>query len=171
MRTMKQQKHKLSKKKNQTGTHSNAASKKAPTRRDFLSNVRNGAIAAAVVVGGAWFIVDDVMATLDEHDLTRLGNGIPTIIQIHDPQCPKCIALQRETRKALENFDEGKLQYLVANIRSSEGRALAATHEVAHVTLLLFDAKGRRQQILAGQNRSDYLTEVFMQHLAKYSNN
>jgi len=168
MRAMKQQKDKLSKKKNQSEANSKATSKKALTRRNFLSNVRNGAIATTIVVGGAWFIVEDVMATLDEHDLTRLGNGIPTIVQIHDPQCPKCVALQRETRKALENFDSNKLQYLVANIRSSEGKALANTHDVAHVTLLLFDAKGKRRQILAGQNQRDYLTEVFRQHLAKY---
>ncbi|MEH6404921.1 MAG: hypothetical protein V7750_16205 [Sneathiella sp.] len=163
---MKRQNDKHSKKQNQTKRP--AASKKALSRRSFFNTMRNGAIAALIVGGGAWFVVDEVMATLDEQDLTKLGNGIPTIVQIHDPQCSQCIALQRETRKALENFENGKLQYLVANIKSDEGRTLAATHGVRHVTLLLFDSKGKRQKILAGPNQSGYLTDVFRQHLEKF---
>lgn len=147
------------------------ALKKALTRRTFIQNVRDGIITAAFFGGGAWLVFDDVMATLDEQDLSKLGNGIPTIVQIHDPQCPMCTALQRETRKALDNFDTGQLQYLVANIKSVEGRALATTHGVEHVTLLLFDAMGTRRQILTGPNQSSYLTEVFQQHLEKYRRN
>lgn len=162
------QKSKHLKTKNQNGKAPAQASGKAPTRRDFFNKVRNGVIAAVVVGGGGWFVADEVMATVQEHDLTKLGNGVPTVVQIHDPQCPKCVALQREARKALENFEEDQLQYLVANIRSPEGRALAATHGVSHVTLLLFDAAGKNRQVLAGQNRSDYLTEAFQKHVDKY---
>ncbi|MBL4740772.1 MAG: hypothetical protein JKY12_07245 [Sneathiella sp.] len=157
-----------SKKKKQNQPKRMPASKKALSRRDFFNNLRNGAIATVIVGGGAWFVVDEVMATLDEQDLTKIGNGIPTIVQIHDPQCSQCIALQRETRRALENFGNDKLQYLVANIKSAEGRALAAAHGVQHVTLLLFDAKGKKRQVLAGPNQSGYLTDVFRQHLEKF---
>ncbi len=160
------QNHKNSKMKHQKKPI--GAPKKTPSRRAFFQLVRNGAIAATVVGGGVWFVVDDVMATLDEQDLSKLGNGIPTIVQIHDPQCPQCIALQRETRKALGKFEKGHLQYLVANIRSAEGRALATTHNVPHVTLILFDSLGKRRQILTGPNQSGYLKEVFQRHLDKF---
>ncbi|MEH6496420.1 MAG: hypothetical protein V7740_11810 [Pseudomonas marincola] len=154
--------------KKQNQTKSAPRQKKATTRRAFFRNIGNGAIGAAIVGGGVWFVVDEVMATLDEQDLSKIGNGIPTIVQIHDPQCSLCIALQRETRKALKKFDEGKLQYLVANIKGVEGRALAASHGVRHVTLVLFDGNGKRQQILAGSNQSSFLTDVFQRHLDKY---
>jgi len=102
-------------------------------------------------------------------DLDRIGNGIPAVVQIHDPQCPSCIALQRETREAMSDFDESELQYLVANIKSAKGRELANKHQVRHVTLLLFDGNGKRQRTLAGPNSSGYLKSVFKSHLARSS--
>ena len=102
-----------------------------------------------------------------EHDLSLIGNGIPAVVQIHDPQCQRCVALQRETRDALCEFDESELQFLVANIRSEEGRALAAAHGVGHVTLLLFDASGQRRAVLAGSNESEYLAAAFRRHIAR----
>lgn len=124
-------------------------------------------LVAAVMGGGGWYLVQDVSATHREHDLSRIGNGTPAVVQIHDPQCPTCRALQRETRAALSDFEDGELQYLVANIRSAEGRQLAAAHNVGHVTLLLFDADGERRQVLVGSNTSEYLKAVFRRHIAQ----
>jgi hypothetical protein len=114
-----------------------------------------------------WYLVDEVRATIQDGDLTRIGNGIPTIVQIHDPQCPKCVALKQETRDALSNFEDGKLQYLVANIRTVEGKMLATSHGVGHVTLLLFDGQGRKLNTLVGSNTSRYLTKMFRGHLSR----
>ena len=36
-----------------------------------------------------------VEATIREGDLSQIGNGTPTVVQIHDPQCPRCVALVR----------------------------------------------------------------------------
>jgi len=169
---MKRQKQKVkhsNKKKSNQPTQAEEMKQK-PTRRDFLKKIRSGAVASAVIGGGGWFLVKDFKDTMQEHDLTRIGNGIPTIVQIHDPQCPKCIALQRETRDALDNFEEGQFQFLVANIRTPKGQALATTHRVSHVTLLIFDAAGKKQEVLVGQNQSRHLTGVFRRHLAKSRN-
>jgi len=136
-------------------------------RRDALRRFRNGALVLAGVGAGGWYIVSEVNAGIQEADLTKIGNGMPTVVQIHDPQCPVCQALQREVRDALERFDDGELQYLVANIRQDKGRHLADQHGVQHVTLLLFDGKGERQEILAGPNTSDNLERVFRQHLER----
>ena len=145
-----------------------SAEEEAPSRRDFLRKARNGGIALAVVGGGSWYLIDTVRASMREHDLSRIGNGVPTVVQIHDPQCPQCVALQRETRDALCEFDDGQLQYVVANIRSPEGRQLATTHRVGHVTLLLFDPAGERRTTLYGPKDADYLTLAFRRHVAKY---
>ncbi len=135
-------------------------------RRGFLSKFRNGALLFAAVGAVGWYVVSEVRAGIDEADLTKIGNGIPTIVQIHDPQCPVCQALQKEARTALEAFEDNELQYLVANIRQDKGRDLAAKHGVQHVTLVLFDGKGERKEILAGPNTAGYLEEAFRRHLA-----
>ena len=44
---------------------------------------------------------------------------------------------------------------------------LAIEHGVGNVTLLLFDAKGRRRSVLTGPNSSEYLKQAFRRHLAK----
>lgn len=131
------------------------------SRRDFFSKLGSYAVVTAATGGVGWYFIDEVCATTRENDLTRIGNGIPAVVQIHDPECPRCRALQRETRDAMSNFREDELQYLIANIRLGKGRQLATKHGVGHVTLLLFDGKGNRMGVLAGQNNSDYLAGAF----------
>ncbi len=139
------------------------------SRRDVLRKLRNGGIAVAVLGGGGWFAVRDVQATIREHDLSRIGNGTPSVVQIHDPNCSICIALQKESRAAVENIEGGGLQFLVANIRDAKGKKLATQNGVGHITLLLFDGKGKRQEILRGPNDRDTLESTFRQFLAKTS--
>ena len=100
-----------------------------------------------------------------EHDLTRLGQGVPTVVQIHDPNCPRCTALQRTARAAMSGFDETELVFLVANITTEEGRAIATANGVGHVTLLLFDGEGRRRQVLQGPSTEAALEDAFRAHV------
>ena len=137
-------------------------------RRELLRRGRNWGIVALGLGAGGWFLVDDIAATSRELDLTQIGRGVPTVVQIHDPQCPKCQALQREARQAMKAFGDGELRYLVANIRQEDGRRLARTHQVSHVTLLLFDAGGERRRIIAGQRSASALEEAFRRHVARY---
>lgn len=165
---MGKKKRKVQTKKGAVGGQGKAPKKKL-SRRDFMENMGYGALGLAVVGGGSWFFVEEVRATMRESDLTLIGNGIPSVVQIHDPQCSQCAALQRESREALcEMQGSGQLQFLVADIRTSKGRQFAAAHNVGHVTLLLFDANGRRRGVLSGPNTSDTLTGVFERHLERY---
>lgn len=100
---------------------------------------------------------------MHEHDLSRIGNGTPTVVQIHDPECSLCLALQRETRQALQQFDSDDINYVVANIRSADGRNLADQYRVPHVTLLLFDSEGVHKGTLRGQRQSEELAAAFRQ--------
>lgn len=131
-------------------------------KRRELVNRTLLSVAGVVVLGGAGvFGVRSVRATMAEHDLTRLGGGIPAIVQIHDPQCPTCTALQKQTRKALKPFGEDEILYLVANIRTAEGSRFAGRYGVPHVTLLLFDAQGGLQGRLQGMRQADELGAAF----------
>ncbi len=135
------------------------------TRREALAMIRNWGVVGVLVAGGGWYLVEEVSATIAEHDLSKIGNGTPAIVQIHDPECPRCRELQRETRRALKAFGDDEIQYLVANIRHAEGQALAAAHGVPHVTLLMFDGAGKRRDMLTGNYDGDFLATVFREHL------
>ena len=132
----------------------------APTtqRRTFL---RNALLIAAVVGVGGVLTANTGMATMAEHDLTRVGQGVPVVVQVHDPQCTTCQALQRETRAALKAFDDAQLQYAVANITSETGAAFANRYGAPHVTLLLFDGAGDLRGTLNGVRPSDELQTAF----------
>ncbi|NNE23807.1 MAG: hypothetical protein HKN11_14475 [Rhizobiales bacterium] len=139
-----------------------------PSRRSVLAAVRNWGLLAGLAAAGSWYLAGHVSATIAEHDLSRIGNGIPAVVQIHDPQCPRCLALQRQTRDALEAFEDGQLQYLIADITNARGRELASAHGVRHITLLLFDGAGVRRSILAGPNTSANLAHAFRSHLDRF---
>lgn len=164
---MKRQKRKTTAKKKQTGsTAAPAAEPSAPrkktfSRRDLLQNIGYGVVGLGVLGGGGWYLASTVHAGIVEGDLSRIGNGIPTVVQIHDPGCPMCRALQREAREALEAFDKDEIQYLVANITQQDGRELASTHGVGHVTLLLFDGSGKRRGVVRGENSAEILEMEF----------
>lgn len=133
----------------------------APEKRDTLKLIRNGAIAAVVLGGGGTFAARRVMADMAEQDLSLIGAGKPTVVQIHDPQCPMCQALQKEARAALGQFEECTIRYLVANIRTQEGAELAGRLGVPHVTLVLFDGDGAVQDILQGPNSEAGILSAF----------
>lgn len=132
-----------------------------PAKRDTLKLLRNGAIAAVVVGGVGTLAARKVMADLAEQDLSLIGNGKPTVVQIHDPQCPLCQALQKEARAALGKIEDGQIQYVVANIRTEQGATLAGDLGVPHVTLVLYDAKGEVQEILQGPNTEAGILAAF----------
>lgn len=139
----------------------------ASSRRDFFKKVGSRAAVAVAAGGLGWYLVEEVWASIREDDLTRIGNGVPTVVQIHDPQCPTCRALQREVREALAAFDDEELQYVVANIRTAKGSKLANAHRVGHVTVLLFDGEGRMRDTLVGPSTSELLENAFRRHVAR----
>ncbi len=139
------------------------------SRRDMLGKLKRIGIGVALVGGGGFFAVRSVKASMYEHDLTRIGKGVPMVVQIHDPQCPSCLALQRNVRKAMRGFGDDELQYAVANITEPKGRSLALDHDAQHITLLLFDGDGNRQSVLTGIIDSAVLEQRFSAHAKQYS--
>lgn len=131
------------------------------SRRDVMTWAGFGVLGLGVVGGGAAWAVTSYTKSVEERDLSQIGQGTPTIVQIHDPQCPICNALQRETRKALGNMDGEQPVYLVADLTQTSGAVFAQVQSVQHVTLLLFDAEGNRVQTLTGSRTRDELLPEF----------
>jgi len=147
------------------------APKPAPapvTRRAMLGRAAKTGLGVAVVVGGAGLLLTrTVKADMHEHDLTRIGQGVPMVVQVHDPMCPTCLSLQKQVRKAMRAFDGETLQYAVASLDKPEGRDLAIRHGVGKITLILFDGQGARRDILHGVQQSEQLERLFRLHAAE----
>ncbi|MEL6840180.1 MAG: hypothetical protein AAFP85_12875 [Pseudomonadota bacterium] len=153
---------KKQRKRQQTKKKSHQRAALTPARKtDRRAMLRNSLFLAGVVGVGGLLTANTVMATMAEHDLTRVGQGVPTIVQVHDPQCTSCQELQRETRAALKAFDEADLQYAVANITSAAGADFANMYGAPHVTLLLFDGAGELRGTLNGVRARNELQTAF----------
>ncbi len=139
-----------------------------PNRRAILKMAGGGAL-GVLALGGAgyagrgWYLVYAA-----EHDLTRIGQGKPVVVQVHDPTCTICTALQGEARAALRDFGECDMLYLIADIKQDAGFAFQAKHNVPHVTLVLFDGAGEVQQVVTGMRDSAELRTIFAGHFAAH---
>ena len=165
MARKKQKSSKKARKSAATAAQASPAASQKMSRRDLMAWGKFGALGAVVVGGGGYFLVSGVNADIREADLSKIGNGTPAIVQVHDPACPTCRALQSETREALESFEDGQLQYLVADLNSDDGRKLAAQYGVGRVTLLLFDGRGRMRDIIQGRTSAEVLRTAFERHV------
>ncbi len=140
------------------------AKRAAPTRRNVMA-MAPYLVAGVVVAGGLGFWgVSTVRADLAEQDLSIIGDGVPVIVQVHDPTCPICIDLQRETRAALAMMPDETIAYRVASLTSDVGSAFATRHGSAHATLLFFDAGGTLTRRLQGAQDRDVLLAAFTAH-------
>lgn len=99
-----------------------------------------------------------------EHDLSVIGNGISTVVQVHDPDCPICRQLQRAVREAARGIEPDRLQVRTASLSVASGRAFAYRHGVPHVTLLYFDGDGRLKRKESGPQSSATLRPAFLAH-------
>ena len=166
---MKRQKRKPQKVKSKASAAPSAAPDTLPkqgmNRRDFMSNFAIGGIALAAFAGGGWYLASDVLADMGDQDMSLIGNGVPTVVQVHDPSCPSCRALLKESREAMKGFEPGELQFVIAGLNTTEGRALADRYRVGKVTLLLMDGKGRRLKTIAGETPSASLAAMFRLHV------
>lgn len=82
------------------------------------------------------------------HDLEVIGQGEPVIVQIHDPGCSTCRRLKNIVTNAIGSDDS--VLYRLADVTSSEGKALQDKYSVPHVTLLYFDGSGKHVHTTTG---------------------
>ncbi|MEL7464674.1 MAG: hypothetical protein AAFN79_11440 [Pseudomonadota bacterium] len=144
-----------------------AAETPEATRREFLAKMRNRAIGLGGLAVGGYFAFSYYEAAAAEYDLTRIGKGTPKVVQIHDPQCPICTALQREARAAVDAMKGDEMCLLIANIRTEKGRAFASAHGAGHVTLVLMDGDGRVVEIMEGRRDRAELQRRFERLVAE----
>ena len=141
---------KTSKSRKSKKPQANPAPEPKLSRRDMLTKLSVYGLGAIVVAGGGSALAYDFSKKLTEADLSVVGNGTPTIVQIHDPGCSMCQSLQKETRAAFKLCDDTAFQYRVANIKSTDGAAFQARFGLPHVTLVFFDGQGQHIHTIQG---------------------
>jgi len=100
-----------------------------------------------------------------EHDLSVIGNGLATVVQVHDPGCRLCNRLKSNLTKVKGEFEE-KIQFKTANILKQKGRDFAKKYDVPHVTLVFFNKKGKRVDSIQGVTSSDQI-KMRLQQLSR----
>lgn len=131
------------------------------TRRDFLNKASWVGLATVLGGGAVFFGARSVTARMAESDLGRIGQGVPVVVQVHDPTCPLCAALQKQARRAMRSFEEDELVFLVADQTTETGRAFAQEFGVTHVTLVLLDGTGAYVETLQGVRPASELHPAF----------
>lgn len=94
-----------------------------------------------------------------EYDLSVIGNGTLTVVQVHDPNCQLCQRLKRNLDSVKGEFAED-IQFRTTNIASAEGQRFASRYGVPHVTLLFFNKQGRHVHTIEGVTPAEQLREV-----------
>lgn len=94
-----------------------------------------------------------------EHDLSVVGNGTPTVVQIHDPGCQLCNQLKTNLGQVKGEFTDD-IQFKTANIKTNKGRSFADRYRVPHVTLLFFDGRGNRVNMIQGVTPAEDIREA-----------
>jgi len=158
----------MKKRKTQRQQKPRTASKAAGTRRKRQKReLIKVAVAVLIVVP----MIGTALAVFKHnyditHDLSVIGKGMPTVVQIHDPKCQLCLELLRNASAAVDGMDGGIL-FRVADITTPAGRRLQRQHDVPNVTLLLFDGKGELRRVLNGVKSEALLEHTFKRHIER----
>ncbi|WP_293446731.1 hypothetical protein [Planktotalea sp.] len=158
----------MSRKSNKRTKLKSSAQSPAPhsvSRRLTLKEIALYALGGAAITGGGVALAADFQSKLIELDLSVIGQGTPVILQIHDPQCSMCAALQKQTRIALKSLEADAVLYRVANISTEEGAAQQRLKGLPHVTLVLYNGEGVRQHVIQGVTPAADLLKAFQQYL------
>jgi hypothetical protein len=102
------------------------------------------------------------------YDLSRVGNGIPAVVQVHDPNCPICVQLRGNIIAIADDFDNQQLQLLVADLNSDEGRSFAERYNAGFRTLLYFNPAGDLVDLEVGLQSSADLVRRFREHQSDF---
>ena len=86
-------------------------------------------------------------------DLTVIGQGSPTLVQVHDETCPSCRQLLSSVKSVINELPQ--LEFRMADLKSPEGVKFSNRHQVAKVTLVYFDSRGKKQDVVSGLQTKD----------------
>ena len=133
--------------------------KKTMNKRTLLMWV---GISLVLIATSAVALVISDKNSKTEHDLSVIGNGTATVVQIHDPKCQLCLRLQRVVSNTKSDFKD-KVQFRTANIKTNKGERFADRYDVSNVTLLFFNKKGKHVNTMEGVSSKQQVKEALLE--------
>lgn len=107
------------------------------------------------------FVISDKNSKI-EHNLSVLGNGTATVVQIYDPKCQPCKRLKRIVNNVNGEFKD-RVQFRAANIATEKGKQFARRYNASYVTLLFFNRKGKHINTLRGVGNKKLVRETLLE--------
>ena len=81
-------------------------------------------------------------------DLTRIGKGKPAVVFVRDKDAVESMGMINLLGDVRGQY-AGRVEFLLTDYDTPEGRAFIATSHAAPITVVLFDAGGKQLKILA----------------------
>lgn len=114
-----------------------------------------------IVIGLLLLLVAAVVMNLPRgysDDLTRIGKGQAAVVLVRDKNAVQSFDLMG----VLENIRDkyaGRVEFLLTDFDTPEGRAFIAANHAARVTLVLFDANGNLVKVLPAPQTAENLQQ------------
>lgn len=141
-------------------------------RRKQKKIIISAVIAAGLITAASTIALASSRNSSRLYDLSRVGQGIPSIVQVHDTTCPVCTELRNNISRIENEFDDSQLLILVADINKEEGLHFAARFtQHRRVTLLYFDPAGNLIDVQSGLQQPEELRRQFENYIIQYSSN
>ena len=122
-------------------------------RRDRRYLIRGGIALAVLLPLGAFGLRHYERKAAERRDLSVIGNGLPTVVQIFDYRCAECSEL-RDNVSAVQSAYSDRIQFRIAERSRADGAILATRHNADHLTLLFFGPDGRLRHTEVGMRDS-----------------
>ncbi|MFP4510549.1 MAG: hypothetical protein ACLFNQ_10505 [Spirochaetaceae bacterium] len=135
------------------------AEKQARKRRH--TRLMIGGFVAVIVLTAGTVVLAQQLQARSFRNLSVVGSGTPTVVQVHDRACPVCTSLLGSVQEVRRDFDEEELHVRVAELHTEVGAAFARRYNAGRITLLLFDGDGNLVERQTGDQHPDDLRETF----------
>lgn len=133
-----------------------AASKSPVIKKRLITRLITFAV-LVVILGGAFAAYRLYQNNL--HDVSVVGNGQSTVVQVYEPGCIPCDRLRENVDAVKGRFDNVQFKY--ANLFDDQGAEFARGHNARETTLLIFDSKGKLRRTLTGVQPTEQLERIF----------
>jgi hypothetical protein len=92
-------------------------------------------------------------------DLTRIGKGKAAVVLVRDKSAVQSFDLM-EVMNGIRDHYSDKAEFLLTDFNTPEGRAFMTANDAAKVTVVVFDAKGNKVNILFPPQNADSMQQA-----------
>jgi hypothetical protein len=91
-------------------------------------------------------------------DLSRIGRGQVAVVLVRDKSAVQSFDLMSELNGIRDKF-AGRVEFLLTDFDTPEGRAFITANNAARATLVLFDANGKPVKVLSAPQTAENLQQ------------